>query len=368
MTRRTLRVLHFFPSFAYGGQQRRLASLIRGLGPQFEHRIFALDADISAASLAEGEAASVIAYPMAKSRLVSFSNVAKLRRDIAAAAADLLCTYNFGSIEAVIANKIGSNLPHLHHEDGFGPEEADGRQKKTRVMARRQLLRGSLVATPSTVLERIAIDSWGLDPARVRRIGVGVQIAKYAARRHPVRTEDEIVVGSLGALRAEKNFLRLIRCFKEAAHGAPARLVIHGEGPDRAMLEAAAAGDNRISLPGATAAPEIALAEMDIFALSSDTEQTPTSLMEAMATGLPALATEVGDVRMMMGEAGRDYVTPPSDEAQYIRRLATLIRDPAERRRLAEANAARATSFDEITMIDAFRALYLEVAGGGARK
>lgn len=363
MAERPISLLHFFPSFAYGGQQRRLGALVAGLGGGFRHKVYALDGDVGGANLVrDAGCADVEPFELEKSALISFKNIGRLRALLAHSNADLVCTYNFGSIEAIVANKIGPSLPLVHHEDGFGPDEARG-QKLKRVLARRILLGDALVAIPSQALERIAMDKWKLDPARVRKIAVGVDVARFGAAIRSIRPYGPVVVGSIGSLRREKNFERLIRCFRNAASDVDARLVIFGEGSEREKLAALAAGDQRIALPGATPRPEEALANIDIFALSSDTEQTPISLMEAMAAGLPALATDAGDVKAMLGEASADFVVAPSDEAAYTARLARMLGDKALRDRLAKANRERAPMFDERVMIDAFRALYAEAVG-----
>ncbi len=367
MADRALSLAHVFPSFSFGGQQRRLASLIEGLGPSWSHKIFALDGDISGAALIGdgGDQVAIEPLPLEKSSLVSIANLRRLARVIGDANADLLCTYNFGSIEAVIANALGPRLPHVHHEDGFGRDEAGGRQKPKRVLARRVLLSLAEVCVPSAELEKIALNAWRLDRARVHRIAVGIDLARYGHAHKAAG--GPLVVGSLGALRAEKNFARLIRCFDAARQERDVRLVIVGEGPDRHRLEDAAAASNSrsfISLPGATARPEDHFAGFDIFALSSDTEQMPISLIEAMASGLPVVSTAVGDVGAMLGEASRDFVVPPGDDAGFVAQLRALIGDAALRRRLGDANRARAQGFDQEAMIGAFRRLYLETAGG----
>lgn len=366
MSDRRISLLHFFPSFAIGGQQRRLAALIEGLGPEFAHRICSLDGDLGAQALMPDSACTTVEpFVLQKSRLVGAENIGRLRRTIAEADADLLCTYNFGSIEALIANRIGANLPHVHHEDGFGADEAGGKRKKRRALARRLLLSRSLTVVPSLTLEKIAISEWKLDPARVRRIPVGVDLSRFGAMRRD-RPEGPVVVGSIGSLRAEKNFARLIRCFEKASEGRAARLVIYGDGAERARLEEiirSSPARDRILLAGKTEHPEAVLTGLDAFALSSDTEQTPISLIEAMASGLPALATDVGDVRLMMADAG--FAVAPDDEKEYAARLRALIDDAGLRRRLGEANRLRASEFDQAAMIDAFRRLYLEAVGAG---
>lgn len=366
---RVFTLLHFFPSFAIGGQQRRLAALSHRLGPAFRHRILALDGDTGASALFDARADEILAEPLAleKSSFISLRNIKRLRRVIFSADADLLCTYNFGSIEAIIANRLSRNLPHVHHEDGFGADEAGPRRNHKRAIARRLLLSRSMVVVPSMTLEKIAADEWRLDPEKVRRIAVGIDVARF--RRAAPPAEPPVIVGTLGALRPEKNIARLIRCFEAASEGRDAQLLIYGEGAERAALDAqirSSRASGRIRLAGATFEPQAALAQFHIFALSSDTEQTPTSLIEAMAAGLPAVATDAGDIRRMVAEAQAAFVVGPADEAGFAGKLRVLIDDASLRNRLGAANAARAGDFDQSAMTEAFRRLYVDAIGAAA--
>ena len=356
-------ILHVFPSFAVGGQQRRLAALADAFGATFSHKVLSLDGELGASALFEKVRPAVEALVLEKSRFIRPGNIARLRAAIAAGGADILCTYNFGSIEAVIANRTGPRLSHVHHEDGFGADEADGRLKWTRSLARRLLLGDSIVVVPSRTLERIALGTWGLPSIRLRRAPVGVDIARFRAQR-TIRS-GPVVVGAVGALRKEKNFARLIRCFEIASAGRDARLIIYGDGPERRnLLDLASRGKaaRSISLPGATSAVAERLGEFDIFAISSDTEQMPTSLIEAMAAGLPAIATAVGDIPEMLGGDSRAFLVNPGDEKTFAMQLRALIDDPELRRTLGAANLERARGFDLGPMTQAFSRIYLAAA------
>lgn len=364
MAEKSVRLVHFFPSFAIGGQQRRLATLINALGAAFSHQIYSLDGDLSGKSLIDAGNRKVTIEPFSieKSPFITLQNIAGLRRAISASGANILCTYNFGSIEAVIANQAGPRLAHIHHEDGFGADEAKG-QKWTRSLARRFLLSRSVVVVPSMTLERLARDSWKIDPARIRRIPVGIDVSSFRRDRGP--SAGPVIVGVAGSLREEKNFARLIRCFSEASRESNARLVIYGDGPERArLLDVAARSDacSRISMPGAVTAISDVMSTLDIFAISSDTEQTPTSLMEAMAAGLPAIATDVGDIAAMASRSGRDFIVPVGDEAAYAEKLRRLIGDSELRKKLGADNFERAALFDSAPMIESFRTLFVDLA------
>jgi glycosyltransferase involved in cell wall biosynthesis len=218
------------------------------------------------------------------------------------------------------------------------------------------------ILVPSRNLERIALEEWRFPEARVRYLPNGVEIARFSAQipeaeRAFVKKPGEIVIGTCAALRPEKNLGRLIRAF---AAGRPqnARLVICGDGPERAGLEATARANGIADLcvfTGYLARPELALANFDIFAMSSDTEQMPYGLLEAMAAGLPVAATDVGDIKSMVAEENRQFVANLADEAALTGALRTLLRDGEMRKKLAAANQARAKAeFSIDAMIETY--------------
>ncbi|MAW78617.1 MAG: glycosyl transferase [Parvularcula sp.] len=352
-------LLHVFPSFSYGGQQSRLAMLVRALGKEFRHHIVALDGDLTARSLFDSVSKiDFTPFKMKKSKGFSLSNIRCLRKLMADTKPDLLCTYNWGAIEAAIANRLGGKVPHIHFEDGFGPDESLDRQSSRRVLARRIILARSEVVVPSHGLEQLARSRWKLKKVQRIENGVDVEQMKSGRRRH----NSGLVVGSLGALRPEKNYARLIAAFKAADREKRARLEIVGGGPERGRLVALAADDERICLPGATAAPADAYARFDIFALSSDTEQAPISLMEAMAAGLPVIATNVGDIESMVSPENRAYITPLKNDEAYADALVRLMQNPTARADIGAANKRRAKSFFSLArMAAAHRTLYLAV-------
>ncbi len=352
-------LLHVFPSFSYGGQQARLAGLARALGTGLRHHVVALDGDLAARSLFDKSIkADFTPMRMKKSPGFSLSNILRLRRFISETAPDVLCTYNWGSIEAVIANRLAIRAPHIHFEDGFGPDETIGRQSPKRVRARRFILAKSDVVVPSLGLENAARSLWKL--RHVHRIENGIDFDRMQSGR--VGHSAAVVVGSLGALRPEKNYARLIAAFKAADREHKARLEIFGAGPEQDRLRALVGDDERISLPGPTSAAADAYARFDIFALSSDTEQAPLSLMEAMAAGLPVIATRVGDIERMVSDENRAYLTPLGDDGAYADSLAQLLQNPSARAEIGAANRRKAKeTFSMERMAAAHRMLYLSV-------
>ena len=201
---------------------------------------------------------------------------------------------------------------------------------------------------------RIARDVWRMDQNQMHYVPNGIDLARFSIATPPSTGSDGgPVIGTVAALRAEKNVGRLIRAFHRATLDAPARLVIVGDGAERPELEALTATlglINRVHFAGHVPQPDSLIRTFDIFAMSSDTEQMPISLLEAMAAGLPTAATDVGDIASMLPDAGRAFVTP-CDDAALASALATLVHDPSLRAKLGQASRAKAAqSFDQSEM------------------
>lgn len=357
-------VLHVFSTFAPGGPQVRTARLLSELDRSWRHSIVALDGCTDARVLLDPatKAEVVPAPPRAGTPRTALALMRLFRR----LRPDLLLTYNFGALDALVASRIAGPRAVVHHEDGFRPDEVEG-FKRRREWARRALLPGTkAVIVPSFTLEAIARERWHLREGHVRRIANGIRLAGFPARDgNPARRaelgipEDAVVVGYVGHLRGEKNPVRLVQAMADV----PAQLLMLGDGPERARVEDAVrelglAG--RVHLVGHRQDPGPDYRVMDVFAISSDTEQMPVALLEAMASALPVASTDVGDVRRILPEEGARFVVPAGDEPGALARaLSALAVDVELQRRLGRANRARVEreySFER--MVAAFRAVY----------
>jgi L-malate glycosyltransferase len=338
------RLIHLHSTFNLGGKEARAVALMNAWGTAFEHDIVsAVPGDTAAAALIDAGVPARLSpdFPPLAGRpgLVRLRALAAAMRGY-----DLVLTYNWGAMDAVLAKRLFGGPPLVHHEDGFNEDEAV-RQNPLRVLARRLALpcAGRLIV-PSRNLERMALDIWRQPRDRVAYVPNGVDMALYGAPPASdavpgfARRPGEIVVGTLAGLRAVKNLPRLVRAFAAAARATPqvpSRLVIVGRGPEEAAIRAEAERlgvADRLVMPGFVAHPHRYVGLFDVFALSSDSEQFPISLVEAMAAGLPAASTAVGDVAEIVSDANRPFLAATSDEAGLSGALARTCARASARR------------------------------------
>lgn len=366
------RLLHLHSTFDLGGKEARAVRLMNAFGDAYTHDIVsAVPAAVGAArQIAPHVDARVLQdFPALAGRL-TLTKLKAIGAAITRGHYDLVLTYNWGALDGVMANRLFARRPLVHHEDGFNDDEAL-RQKPARVLYRRLALpSASTLVVPSEVLERIALGPWKQPRDRVVRIPNGIDSALFAAPPPAgsipgfERREGEVIVGTLAGLRKVKNLPRLVRAFAAATRivSVPARLIIVGEGPEREAIAAAAADAgiaDRVLMPGFLGKPETCVGHFDIFALSSDSEQFPLSLVEAMAAGLPAVATDVGDVRAIVSERNRPLIAPAPDDMVFGRLLARMIGDPLLRAEIGAANRARVVAeYDEAVMVERYRDVY----------
>ena len=371
-------LLHVFSTFVPAGPEVRTVRLINALGSELRHSILAIDGRTDAAALLDGSADARVLPSLP--RAGTPATVRALRALLSRERPDLVCSYNWGAFDAVLATRFTRLAKrHLHHEDGFNIDEAE-RFKPRRVWTRRLFLQGvARVIVPSHTLASVARDEWRLLANRVELVPNGIALDAFTERdgNPALRAELGIaaetpVVGFVGHLRPVKNPERLVRAFAAVSSPTPPALVLLGEGEERERILAVARElgvEERVHLVGhqAETAPWYRL--MDAFALSSDSEQMPVALLEAMATGLPVASTDVGDVRHMLPKEQGEFVVGGDADtrgAGLARALQRLVDDPELRARLGAANRARVEeryAFDR--MLDAYRRLYLETLGGG---
>ena len=373
MTKR-LHIFHVFSTFCAGGPQVRTCVIMNALGPEFLHTVTATDGNFAAVSKINPDVSCrTLPPPAGKGSPFYALSLSKTLRTVRP---DLLVTYNWGAIDAVLAARIAPVCPTIHAEDGFGSDEAAG-LKWRRVWMRRLVLNGvQSVVVPSKTLQAIALKRYRIRSDKVFRIPNGVDIDRFCPSRNDAWRASHgispatLLFGYVGRLGAEKNLEMMIRAFGSLRLVA-AKLAIIGSGPCRSQLEEMVRElglGERVLFIGHIDDPAPCYQALDVFLMSSITEQMSIALLEAMAVGLPILCTDVGDSSEILGNPGPPAVVPSRDADAYLKSLGEIGANSELRVRLGTLNRTRCVEhYSQHRMVDTYRSLYSNAAAEHAK-
>jgi glycosyltransferase involved in cell wall biosynthesis len=179
---------------------------------------------------------------------------------------------------------------------------------------------------------------------RLHVVHCGVDIDDYTPVRHDGRGAKLLFVGRLAELKGVTVLLEALRQIKKDQPDV--ELTIVGDGPDRVRFESVAHSldvADRVRFVGARSQRQVAahLAETDVFVLPSFAEGVPVTLMEALASGVPVVATRVGGVAELVEHGTNGYLVHPGEPGPLADALLALLDDPGTRNRFGEAGRAR---------------------------
>ncbi|GAB3325907.1 hypothetical protein GCM10027451_50930 [Geodermatophilus aquaeductus] len=232
---------------------------------------------------------------------------------------------NGAAVDAALAEAPAVGVLHLVGDTRSGDERAALSARYRRLAA--------VVGTSEEARAQVVADL-GVDPARAHAVRNGVDVPPDPAgpAGHPVPR-----IGAFGRLTTQKGFDVLLDALRRV--DLPFDAVIGGAGRDGEALRAAAVG-LPVTFPGWVTDARAFLAGLDLFVLSSRVEALPLALLEAIAEGLPCVATDVGDVRSALGEDA--VVVPVEDPGALAAAVRGLLADPAARADLGRRARARA--------------------------
>lgn len=377
-------IVHVMYRFDVGGLENGIVNLINHMPPEsYRHAIISLTDitdfhkrivrdDVQFIALEKSPGHALWIYP----RLL------KLFRQLRPA---IVHSRNLAALEVVVPAWAAGVPVRIHGEHGRDVGDLDGSNKKFQWVRRLYRPFVTLYVALSGDLERYLTERVGIPESKVRRICNGVD----AERFHPSETRQPIpgcpfvgpeywVIGTVGRMQAVKNQTALAQAFVLALEMAPdlkasLRLVMVGDGPLRAeslaLLDQAGYG-GLVWLPGERNDVSGILRGLDCFVLPSLAEGISNTILEAMASGLPVIATDVGGNRELIEAGITGELVPAADVpalAQAIVRYACqheLARDAgkAGRQRIERQLSLGA-------MVRKYHDLYdevLKLAGSGA--
>jgi sugar transferase (PEP-CTERM/EpsH1 system associated) len=366
-------VVHVVYRFDTGGLENGVVNLINGLpGARWRHAVVSLTAitdfrkridrdDVTFHALGKGPGHAVALYP-AMLRLLH-----ELRPSI-------VHTRNLAALEMAVPAWWAGVPARVHGEHGRDIDDLDG--SKHRYQWIRRLYRPFVTryVAVSHDLARYLVDRVGVPDARVEEICNGVDSERFrpASRREPIegcpfRDPSLWLVGTVGRMQAVKDQANLARAFVRAIELDPSlrerlRLVLVGDGPilDDVRTVLKAAGALPLAwLPGERRDVPAVLRGLDCFVLPSLAEGISNTILEAMASGLPVIATAVGGNPELLVDGRTGALVPPADPEGMAVRIVAYAKDPAAARAAGIAGRERVEQRYSLTsMVARYEALY----------
>ena len=363
-------VVHVIDSLQVGGTENGLVNLVGALAGELRHTVIAMTATGPlAARLPAGVEVVVVGKrpgldPAALLRLAG--HLRRLRPDI-------VHSRNWGALDAVPAARLARVRSVVHGEHGreiADPHGLDARRNRIRRWLAPLVDR---YVTVSLDLGRWLAGTVGVASRKIVTIHNGVDMRRFgepdrAAGRAALGVEgDTVVLGTVGRLDPVKDQMGLLDAYARLPErGASHRLVLVGDGPCRADLEARAAQPDlrgRVRILGERGDVPRLLAGFDVFVLPSIAEGISNTVLEAMASGLPLVATRTGGNPELVEDGVTGRLVPVGDRAVLAAALADYVADPHLRARHGKAGRQRATEeFSLERMAEGHRRLYAELA------
>jgi sugar transferase (PEP-CTERM/EpsH1 system associated) len=333
----SIRVMHVVYGLGRGGLQTGLENLLaRTNSDTFEHVICILRPPIDH-PMCQGLENHARLMCLATTESGSRFQAAAIAKAIKQVKPDIVHSRNWGCIEAVLAARWVGHCAVVHGEHGLDFDTINGEPRRRRCFRRLAFEMADRVLAVSYQLRELHAARTGYPAGKITVIHNGVNERRFfpdPETRARVRAElgigeNELCIGSVGNLAPVKDHMTTLRALAEFENKVKNwRCVIFGEGPERPRLEAFirehAQWKERISLPGLTRRIPEMLNAMDVLVLPSLTEGICNSLLEAMAVGLPVIATKTGGNPEIVIDGDSGFLFPVGDVRQLTERLLLL--------------------------------------------
>jgi sugar transferase (PEP-CTERM/EpsH1 system associated) len=368
-------VAHVIYRLDLGGLENGLVNLINGMaGDEMRHSIICLDRATAFAQRLRGEVEVIEMHKRSGKDLRLLPRLWSVFRRLRPA---IVHTRNLAALETQLPAWIAGVPRRVHGEHGSLMHHLGHRSRRYRRLRRCYAPMIQRFVPLSRELEAYLHEDIGVPRRKLRRICNGVDTVRFRPGNRarwranlPFAAGDRLLVGTLGRMVAEKDQLTLARAFVRLVQQTDRGderlgLVMLGDGAlrGRILAELEAAGLGSISwLPGSRNDASDYLRALDVFVLPSLTEGISNALLEAMASGLPAVVTAVGGNSELVADADTGFLVPRGDPPAMCAALARYVDDDGLRTAHGIAARRRAEAlFSLDRMVQAYRELYREM-------
>ena len=352
-------VLHIVPGLMSGGMELGMAKVISGLGGNgTRHSIACLkgDPEIADRLPASTEIHCLHSYP---NELKLPVRLARLIRQVRPT---VIHARNWGAWPEVSVGRFLARPapPLILSFHGLGKAGYMPFRRRAASWALARMATG--LFTVSNQSRELMTTQWGWPEDKTQVIPNGVDTDRFRPASH-AHDRKRVVIGTVGNLRPVKNHPLLIQaCGDLVRRGVDLEVRIAGEGEERANTIALAASiglEDRFELFGRVEDVPAFLQDLDVFVLSSDSEQHPNALNEAMACGLACVSTRVGCVDELLDEGACGKIVSPGNQEELVAALDELISRSELRRQLGSTARQRASDrYGLKRMLSAYDTLY----------
>jgi sugar transferase (PEP-CTERM/EpsH1 system associated) len=367
-----LRVLHVLDHLDTGGTEYGVLKIMNGLSQtQFDSRICVMRG--SNTELVNSCALHGRVFHAGGAATGSQLGIFRLRRIFQVWRPHIVHSRNWGAIEAIPAARLSGVPVAIHSEHGYELDMLKGLPLRRRLLRRGFYQMADAIFAVTRDLSSYHEQQVGWNGGRISTIYNGVDTSRFAPRpveRRLVREqlslpERRFVIGVVGRLVPIKSYPTLLKAAVQLIEGGcDLSVLIIGAGPERKVLEQEASqlGDRAIFLGERNDLPALYNA-MDVFAQTSLCEGMSNTLLEAMASGLPAVATRVGGNPELVKDEETGLSFPPGDVSSLVAKLALLANSPSLCQKLGESARQRALAdFGLSQMLAAYERLYASLA------
>jgi sugar transferase (PEP-CTERM/EpsH1 system associated) len=366
-----IRIMHFVDGLGKGGLENGLVNLIERLDPErFEHVVCAIRHLGPNASRLPRERVRVICL---ESKATDSSlHLGALVRAIREAQPDIVHGRNWGAVEATLAGRLAGCRAVVHSEHGLDTDSNAWEPLRRRLFRRFAFELAHQAVSVSYQLRDFHSRRTGFAARRISVIHNGVDGQRFRpdaetrvqARRELGISADEFCIGSVGNLLPVKDHMTLLGAFGRVAGTSLAcRLMLFGEGCERSRLEAFADAHpewrERVKFLGSSNRVGEMLNTLDVYVLPSISEGISNSLLEAMATGLPVVATATGGNPEVIVDGESGLLFPVGDSDALAKTLLELGAKEDRRVQLGQRALRRvADNFSIDSMVRNYAQMY----------